>query len=274
MVLHVVTHRTWLVRDFTTAGVAVRHSLGLDLPVFADGDALWAPMEWAARALVDRRSVSLPLQLCDPGPWFMPLLGPAATGRACSVVTLRTLEFRGPEVGFFKPANCKIDPLPAGWWDREDFVAAARDAAVPDDTLIGYTATRLDLVEEHRVFVRHRRVATSSPYLLEDTTWHPGMVAATEAAEAFATRLLIRLRDQPPAFVLDVGRLRDGRWLVVETNPAWSSSPYGADLAAVADCLHAATDAHPQRWTWSPDPYLLSRMARQRPLAPVPQPAR
>lgn len=69
----------------------------------------------------------------------------------------------------------------------------------------------------------------------------------------------------PAAFVLDVALLADGTWVVLETNPAWSSGQYGADLGAVIECLFAVNDAAAiGTWAWNPDPYLVHRARQQR----------
>jgi len=44
----------------------------------------------------------------------------------------------------------------------------------------------------------------------------------------------------PPAFVVDVGVLADGRWAVVEFNPAWCSGILGADVERVLRVVERA----------------------------------
>jgi len=44
----------------------------------------------------------------------------------------------------------------------------------------------------------------------------------------------------PPACTLDVGRLGNGTWAVIEANPCWGAGLYGCDPAAVLDALSAA----------------------------------
>ena len=320
MTFHVVTHRKWVADDFTLAGVPdVQHHLGLDLPDLAPGDSVWAPMEWMHRA-----QSALFVRLADGPPYgpFLDLAAPGADFLTRVPISLLSREIRlvtaaeiveaadeqnnrlpitddGPEV-FAKPANCKIERIPAKWYDLEglalDLIAAP---PVPDNQRFLLTWDRLDLVEEHRLWVLDGRVVTSSPYLHHldfietdlrgyesSNTWYPGMNSErTPDAEAFGAHALDTLAHSsgfeahaivstalPRAFTLDVGIDRAGVWVVIEANPAWSSALYGADPVKVADCVRASsrvvdmmalTDPH----RWSPDPYLVDRSARQRPLA-------
>src|SRR5580700_5163956 len=64
----------------------------------------------------------------------------------------------------------------------------------------------------------------------------PGSVAS------FCQRLVDRMHDVlPPAFVVDIGVLEDGRWAVVEFNPAWCSGILGADVEGVPRVIERAT---------------------------------
>lgn len=265
--LHVVTHRGWVARDLHAAAAArrpdvkVAHSLGFDAPDVAAGDALWAPMEWAARA----RPVLGPelLPLADPGARFLTRVPVDLLGRRIRVATVDETAHLAPDVGFFKPANMKVERVPARWTTRDGFLSGCRAAGLPGTSEVMWTASRLDLVEEHRCFVRYRRVVASSPYLIDGATWFEGMVSRHEsAAVRFAGLVLVGVRDgAPAAFVLDVGMTREGGWVVVEANPVWCSAQYGCDLAAVVDCLFTAV-VDVGDWQWCPDPYLVSRAAR------------
>lgn len=280
--LHVVTHRRWVADDFTAAlavtrpDVTVRHHLGLDVPAFAPGDAMWAPMEWAARAL----HAGAPLDLVDPGPFFVTRIPPVLLGREVSCTRLSdVVAGSAPDEGFFKPANAKVEQAPARWWRRDAFVAAACSAGMTPDSLILWTPTRLDLAEEHRVFVLDGEPVTSSVYLRHhrssgsepvEETWHESMTDPhASEARAFAADVLAGLASThtfPVTFTLDIGLLDGGvpgEWVVIETNPAWCAAQYGADLAVVADCLFAASEAT-NGWTWTPDPYLAEKAALQR----------
>jgi len=58
---------------------------------------------------------------------------------------------------------------------------------------------------------------------------------------AFAQRVLqIKSVQFPPAFVLDVGYIKDQGWAVVEANAAWGSGIYGCDPSMVLKVLKRA----------------------------------
>lgn len=298
--LHVVTHRRWVADDLAAAAAArrprveVRHSLGLDIPDIEPGDALWAPTEWAARALHDPRTDVAdrpPLHLVDPGPLMVPRMTRRVLGRRVHAATLGDYlsSGRGEEpdgAAFVKPANCKIDAFPARWWRRGDLADLAARKDLPADLMLHWTPTRLDIVEEHRVYLLHGKPVTSAPYLWHSpdgnqVAWdHPDYDldrTHSAAAEAFASTVCAANPGWAAigSFVLDVALLRPGsppgmasagQWVVLETNPAWSSNPYTADPARVIECLLAAATTDPTRWSWRPDPYLISRVTRARPL--------
>jgi hypothetical protein len=97
---------------------------------------------------------------------------------------------------------------------------------------------------EFRSFVKDRQNRTMSPYLVNgqlartaDDCWE-----VDEALEREATAFLDTfLRDDavrlPPACVIDLGKLADGTWAIVEANPAWGSGIYGCDTDAVLDVV-------------------------------------
>lgn len=273
--LHVVTHRRWVADDFTAAlaatDIAVRHHHGLDLPDLHPGDALWAPMEWAARA----RHAGATWHLADPGPHFTPALPTTLTGRTIHHTTLGALtesltHHHAPATVFAKPANAKIDTFPAKPWTQPDLLAHTR--GLPDDTAVHWTPTILDLDEEHRVFILDRHPVTSSIYLRHpahpgdpEEIWHETMTTPhTDDATTFAKTVLDHLTGPlPRTFTLDIARTRTGTWIVLETNPTWCAAQYGARLTAVTDCLLAATDPNGGH-DWTPDPWLVHQANRQR----------
>lgn len=282
MVVHVVGHASWRARELTDAGVAVRSSLGWEVPLLEPADSVWAPMEWMARAARALRCAGRPPWcLVDAGPTWLAELPLEVTGRTVTACTLGDAAAgSGPVAGWWKPANCKVETLPARWATREDFVSSAYAAGLRADSQV-LVSDHLDLVEEHRVFVLDGIAVTSSPYL-----WHhlavesgvagpvgwdqvpdlltpdgsldgPAFVAATEAAgwsrlsmaavlEETGKLLRRAGRDRvPPVAVVDVALTTGGRVVVLEANPVWSSAWYGADLTAVTTCLSASVGASP-----------------------------
>jgi len=89
---------------------------------------------------------------------------------------------------------------------------------------------------EYRCFVLEQEVVTFSPYApneqlaqAEDGSW-PATDAEQTEALTFAAQVLSDPRVRvPPAVVLDVGRISDRGWAVIEANAAWGSGIYGCD---------------------------------------------
>jgi hypothetical protein len=113
---------------------------------------------------------------------------------------------------------------------------------------------------EYRLFVKEREVAACSVYIRDgDIARRDGEWAADpeeeSAARAFADALL---RDPevelPAAVVVDVGRIRDRGWAVVEANAAWASGLCDVDPRAVLPVLRraavprASVTATDRRW--------------------------
>lgn len=275
--LHVVTMRRWVADDFeryVPFGWRVQHSNGLDLPHLAPQDALWAPMEWAARA---RRSGMAPA-LSAISPFLLSHLPERFTGRAVTTCRLDRLLERHPRTGpvFGKLAAMKLDRLPAQWWPNvAEFVLAATDLGAPGGTLVQVCTERMTWQAEFRFFVADRQVHGGSPYLLRDgqtgaeTTWFEGMAhprrgEAARFAQSVSDWLIAGT--VPRGFVLDVGWSPADGWSVVEANPAWSSATYGTPMHAVWPAVLAANDpTSPQ--PWEPDPWLAARAARQTPIS-------
>jgi len=147
-----------------------------------------------------------------------------------------------------RPAEAEIDDLAAAWYDdTSDFAAAARAAGPPGDSWVQVCPVRLDLVEEHRCFVLDGSVVATSPYLLADgSTWEPDFDTRADLHHADARRFATEAVDelgagQPGAYVLDVGLLGTGRWVVIEVNPAWCSGIYGAEPAAAVEVVVEAS---------------------------------
>lgn len=254
----------------------VRHDFGFDVPALAPAAtvAWWTPAEHAARLL----RAGVEMHLSAPGPTWLAEAPEHITGRPVWAGTVADLA-RAPRSGWAKPAEAKIDDLPAAWYDdTADFAAAVRQAGLPGDAWVQVSPARLDLAEEHRCYVRAGVVRTASPYLLADgSTWEPGFDERTDLhhaeARAFARHVVGDLGEgQPGAYVLDVGLVASGAWVVVEANPAWCSGTYGADLVEAVDTVVASSatrlagtgGASPHgRWAWRPDPCLVAAAERK-----------
>jgi hypothetical protein len=193
--------------------------------------------------------------------WFV-ALGAAITGRSWSRVTAveaRAMLGSGPV--FIKLADAKRRDIPARRYPDVatfDSVTASLDGVEQWELLA--TTGWLDIDSEYRVFTRGRDVLTTSPYWVQDEPWTPLLYTHRasfhlEAAQ-WVRDLLAALPgdDVPPAAVLDVARLSDGRLVLLEANQCWGSGLYGCDPHAALDAILTANNAgHDERWLWRPD---------------------
>src|SRR6185369_11596907 len=114
---------------------------------------------------------------------------------------------------------------------------------------------------EFRCFIAERQLAALSIYSHdghlardEDENW-PVETASQDEASRFVTQLMEdKTVDLPPAFVLDVGKIKGRGWAVVEANPAWASGIYGCPPADILPVLKRACvqqkhlTPHDARW--------------------------
>lgn len=265
--LRVVTPAAWLAADLAAGtpsrrvwtdadlddrqspcGLAVVHDLGLWAPPPAAEAVWWMPGAHAAR--LNASGVHPPLS--SPGPRALLAFSAKHLRRRVSVMTLleATSADERPGPVFAKVADTKVAGLPAQVHPHlADFTTAARAAGLEPGTAV-IVSDVVDYAAEYRVFVLDGAAVAASAYLMDGATWDawaPPDLPDTSRARAFATEALAAATSPlPAAFVLDVGVDRDGRWSVIETNPAWSSNPYWAtehDAAAVVATI--AASQHP-----------------------------
>jgi hypothetical protein len=141
---------------------------------------------------------------------------------------------------FVKPADPILRSFDAGVYHC---VADVRGRKAIDEQTPVLVSEPVEWTAEYRCFIHENKIAAWSPYLsFGRPAWKPA--SATELPgnlAAFCERLVNRMgQDLPPAFVVDVGVLEDGRWAVVEFNPAWCSSILGANVEAVLTVIERA----------------------------------
>lgn len=270
-VLLVATPYDWVARDLAACQAArVLHSHGLDVPELGELPVagLWAPAPHAARL----QAAGLRLPLVATGPRWLADLGPEILGRRIWAGQLGDVSTQGWAAGFAKPAEVKVAALPARWYDDLDEFTAAAAAHLPRDSWVQVADRHLDLDLEVRIwFTGHKPVAWC-PYLYRGSTELPlhlaaELATAADSAALFAEQALVGVA-MPPATVVDVARLPGGRFIVLESNPAWCSGLYTADPDGVVETLIAAFTESATGWSWEPDPVLLTRIAKLPALAP------
>jgi hypothetical protein len=170
----------------------------------------------------------LGIALLEPPHSWLPQLNKAFRKREVRLCTLGDARNINQEM-FIKPADDKC------------FLAKVYRSGneIPGlETLDENTAVLVsEVVEwdvEFRGFVADGELLTLSPYLrsgelaqASDGTW-PATTKETFEANDFANTVLNDDRVRcPPAFVLDVGKIKGVGWAVVEANAAWGSGIYG-----------------------------------------------
>ncbi len=133
---------------------------------------------------------------------------------------------------FIKPPDDKIFPAQVY---AEATALAARDDIAPDQRVLVSEPVRF--TEEHRVHVLDGAAVSVRRYAVD------GDIAegvGDDEAAALAAEVARVTPDTPPAVVIDVGRVAEGGWAVVEANPAFGAGTYGADASAILDVLAAA----------------------------------
>ena len=202
------------------------------------------------------------VRLFGPTPQWFVSLGPEVTGRSWQQVTptgARMLLESGPV--FVKLADAKRRDLPARRYrDAREFDSALKAVDGPEHLQLLATSEWFDIDSEYRVFTRGRAALTTSAYWVQDEPWSPLLHTHRASFHAQAGQYVAEVlnglpeADVPPAAVLDVARLVDGRLVVLEANQSWGSGLYGCDPHAALEAVLAANAEHDERWLWRPDP--------------------
>jgi hypothetical protein len=192
--------------------------------------------------------------------WFVHL-GATVTGRTWyQVDAAQARDLIASTPTLVKLADAKLPNLPARRYPTvaEFDAALARIGPIGDIELLA-TPTWLDIHSEYRVFTNQRDALTCSPYLIEDEPWSPLLhthrASFHREAAAHTTALLADLPENevPPAAALDIARLANGHFVVLEANQSWSAGLYGCDPDAVLQSVFTAnTAAQSGAWRWSP----------------------
>ncbi len=209
-----------------------------------EGLAARCPVFYGETLLADAISEDLGIVLLEPTADWLPRLPLRHRLRDIRLLTLEealTLQERV----FVKPTDDKC------------FSARVYDngAAMDPDPLLARDLpvlisepVRFEI--EFRFFVVERQVAAFSPYIRNGSIARndEGDWSANESEIAEATATIHSLLndpevDLPAAVVVDVGRMTDRGWGVVEANPAWASGLCGSDPARVLPVLERASVA-------------------------------
>ena len=229
--------------------------------------AFWCPQVWAARLLAGGATHPF----LSPGPVWLARIPQQFLGRRLRSGRLgdllghdwhRPLFVRAAEYESF-PFSARIHPDAASLRGYVEAAFPGRPLAELR-ALATIVSQPAEFVQEFRCFIAEGQVTAASQYLPRqgdsNAPWqsHGSQDADTADARRFAHDVCDAMgQDQAPGYTLDVGRLADGHWAVVEANPAWSSDPYHGDPdGAVASVL--ASQRRCNEWAWRPDPLLSS----------------
>ncbi|WP_327130644.1 ATP-grasp domain-containing protein [Streptomyces sp. NBC_01343] len=188
-------------------------------------ETYWYGGPLAADLLSDR----LGLGLLDPADDWLATVPHPLLRRSVRLTTLaeaRSLR----EPAFVKPPSAKIDLLPAAVYEE----GSALPAALADTTPV-LVSEVVEFAAEYRLFVLDGEAAAGSRYAVYG---RPDPAPLDAHARAFAREVLEATADGlPSAVCVDVGRLTDGGWAIVEANMPWFAHCYAAEPDAVLDVV-------------------------------------
>lgn len=178
------------------------------------------------------------LILREPPQDWLPRLPEEYRWREIQLMTLgQARQLRQPM--FCKPPNDKSFPARVyGGDELPDYLPDSQPVLV---------AEPVNWLEEFRCFLLDRRVVTFSLYLRHGEVQKEQGYYAPEEEQAQALRYVDQLLTDervqlPRAVVLDVGRIQDRGWAVVELNAAWGSGIYGCEPRQVLPVLRLAME--------------------------------
>jgi ATP-grasp domain, R2K clade family 3 len=206
-----------------------------------EGLATRDPVFYGETILADAIMEDLGIVLLEPTADWLPRLPHRHRRRDVRLTTLeKALTIQ--ERVFIKPTDEKCFPARV----YTDGAALEPDPVLPLDLPVLVSEPGVFEVE-FRFFIVERHVAALSPYI------RGGEIARTAAGDWEATpeeiegaRTAIRTMleepevELPPAVVVDIGRMTDRGWGVVEANPAWASGLCGCDPVSVLPVLQRA----------------------------------
>jgi len=184
---------------------------------------------------------TLGLNLMEPSVDWLSRLNPKWRGRDVRLMTLSAARLVTERV-FIKPAVEKS-------FEARVYSSGA-ELPAPGSLPEELPVLVQEVVEwplEFRCFVLDRRVVTASPYWREgelargeDESWKAADGEMQEAIQFCETVLSDPTVSAPEAIVVDVGKIQERDWAVIEANAAWGSGVYGCDAARVLSVLRRA----------------------------------
>lgn len=251
--LTVINHRAWM-SEYLSADL----SLGMDLPdteeMIPGRDGIWCPGHYAS--LYHLRGDDWTF---DDAPDWWTLPG-RLLGREVTFVAGR------PEIDgdtFVKSARHKVEAFPAAVYDPAG-LDRALDAVSDPEGRTWLLCDPVDYRSEYRFWVIGGEVRAGACYR-DGEWWWDGEAPGRVPEEA--TRFASEVADEFPAcsaYTLDVGVDTNGRWSVVETNPAWCSGFYGVDPEVISEAVVASQGRERPVEAFVPDCAVADTLSRHR----------
>ncbi|TJZ52102.1 DUF4343 domain-containing protein [Streptomyces piniterrae] len=213
-------------------GAAARR--GLETAVLTGPDTVRAlsgrAVHWyGGPRTADRIAGPLRLGLLEPPDDWLARLPVQLTLRSVELLT-HAEAIRRPGPFFAKPPSDKSFP-PGVYESGAHLPRDSHGSPVLVSDVVSFAA-------EYRLFLLDGALATATRYAVHGRLDPMPLADDPHAPDvhAFAARLLA-LAPLPRAAAVDVGRLDDGRWAVVEANMPWFAHSYAADPDAVLDVV-------------------------------------
>ncbi len=186
------------------------------------------PVFYGASLCADVVASQLGIRLLQPTYDWLCHIPFGYRNRRCVMTTLGEVKDAGA-TKFIKPVDEKIFPAKVYKYSK----------GIPCDMLDEPVLVQdaVDFSVEFRCFVNDRNLADISPYIRDGELCMEVSDDEMASAVGYISRVLSSNLDMPPAFVLDIGRLVTGKWVVVEANPAWASGLCMADPKIVLELL-------------------------------------
>ena len=154
------------------------------------------------------------------------------------------------ERAFIKPADCTHKAFDAAVWEEGKYVLCSDQLSRDTPVLV---SEPVSWEVEYRAIVLEREVVAFSPYIRggwlakdQNGLWPYPENEAAEALSLWGNLLADHSIALPPVFTLDVGKIEDRGWAVIEFNPVWCSGSRGAispRSASFWPCVPAARRA-------------------------------
>jgi len=202
-------------------------------PEDALADAIYGETLFVQAFQVARPDVSLR----ELSPTWLTTLPREFLGRIIRVEKLSEARRRQEPV-FVKPTVDK--QFEAKVYDPRDELVAPFVDGDPDVLVSG----RVQFNIETRVFCLPSGMVTGSVYE-RDGALNPDVLGEFLPPVREVIGALQHGGHLPAPTVVDVGRLTNGKWVVIEANPAWGSGLYACDPHGVLRVLTAGFDRHP-----------------------------